>query len=170
MLAIDAGNGTFSSISRPEDFWRFRARVSFFAPFLSPPLLMLKVAVGSPDRILARNSTASVTLALVAGVANGPPLEARGCEGKRCYRPVSPVACTPRISLNRKPRPRFHPKNLISLIEILNARNQQGRPKRVRCWRPSPAWYQRRLGAKQDVETLEALDARRQVPPQGCRL
>lgn len=46
------------------------------------------VAVGSPDGILARNSTGSVALALIAGVANGPPLEARGCEGKRCYRPV----------------------------------------------------------------------------------
>jgi len=69
------------------------------------------VAVGSADGILARNSTGSVALALIAGVANGPPLEARGREGKRCYRPVSPVACTPRISLHRKPKPRFHPKN-----------------------------------------------------------
>ena len=37
----------FSSISGAEDFWRFRARVSFFVPLLSPPLWMLMVAVGS---------------------------------------------------------------------------------------------------------------------------
>jgi hypothetical protein len=68
------------------------------------------VAVGSPDGILARNSTGSVALALIAGVANGPPLEARGCEGKRCYRPVRQWPIHPHL-MHRKPKPRFHPKN-----------------------------------------------------------
>jgi len=132
VLAIVKGSGTLFVDSRPEDFRRFRARVSFFAPFLSAPSWMLMVAVGSPDGIIARNSTGSVALALVAGVANGPPLEARRREGKCCYRPVSASGlCTPHL-IAPQAEARFHPKNEISLVEILNTRNQQAQPKRVR--------------------------------------
>ena len=84
MLAIVAGSGTFFVDKPARRFLEIPGQsVVLRSVLVRPPLWMLMVAVGSPDGILARNSTGSVALALIAGVANGP-LEARGCEGKRC--------------------------------------------------------------------------------------
>lgn len=127
------------------------------------------VAVGSPDGILARNSTGSVALALIAGVANGPPLEARGCEGKRCYRPVRQWPIHP-ASHAPQAEAAISPQKLDLLgrdfKHAKSARAAETGPMR----RPSPAWYQWRLGVKQDVGTGETLGARRQIPPKRCRL
>lgn len=98
------------------------------------------VAVGSPDGILARNSTGSVALALIAGVANGPPLEARAARQALLSGgapvPIHPASQAPQAEAAISPQK-------LDLLgrdfkHAKSARAAETGPMR----RPSPAWYQ----------------------------
>jgi hypothetical protein len=94
--------------------------VSFFAAFLSHPFTVLVAPIVDANGgtgVSGRNSSQELNrerciLPLVAGVANGLPLEARGLR-RQALLPGG-VARWPvhsRISLHGKPKPCFHPKN-----------------------------------------------------------